>query len=176
MKAKSNFRFLHFTELCSVTVGMTGEVWARRILLFFAGEAVGDEAVAYPGFGLDVLAAGFGFELFAELADEDAQILGLMRGLGTPYGGEQGAVGDDLAGVTREMKQEFKLFGREVQRLTGDFDAVGCCINHEVADGDGGLGALGSAAEVCANAGEQFLDAEWLGDIVIGAGVEGLNF
>ncbi len=46
--------------------------------------AFGDEAIADPWLGLDVLPAGLVFELFAQLADKHAQILRLMRRLRRP--------------------------------------------------------------------------------------------
>ena len=43
-----------------------------------------DEAVTDPGLSLYVLLAGLGFEFFAQLADEDAQIFGLVGRLRSP--------------------------------------------------------------------------------------------
>ncbi len=42
------------------------------------GEAFGEEAVSDPGLRLDVLLVGFGFELAADLADEDAEVFVLL--------------------------------------------------------------------------------------------------
>ena len=49
---------------------------------------------------------------------------------------------------------------------------VGADVDDEVAGLDGRGGALGGAAQVGADAGQQFLNAEGLGDVVVGAGVE----
>ena len=54
-------------------------------------------------------------------------------------------------------------------------DAVVGDVDDEVAGLDGRGGALGSAAQMGADAGQQLLNAEGLGDVVVGAGVEGLN-
>ncbi len=50
-----------------------------------------------------------------------------------------------------------------------------CRIHHEVAGLDGRRGPLRGAAQMGADAGQQFLNAEGLGDVVVGAGVEGLD-
>ncbi len=145
------------------------------MLVFLAGPAFGDETIADPRFGLYVLAAGFVFQFFAELSDEDAEVFGLMRGLSAPDGSEQGAVRHDLARMPGEVEHQVELFGREVNRLALHGDSVRGCIHDEVAGLDGGGGAFGCTAKMGAHAGQQFLNAEGLGDVVIGAGVEGLN-
>ena len=97
---------------------MLGGVCSRAAALFFvAGPAFGDEAVADPGLGLDVLLAGLGFELLAQLADEDAEILRLVGRLRAPDGGEQGAVGDHLAGVAGQVREQIEFLGREMDGL-----------------------------------------------------------
>lgn len=137
--------------------------------------AFGDEAVSNPGLRLDVLAAGFTFELFAELSDEDAEVLRLVGGLASPDGGQERAMGDDLAGVASEMEQEVEFFRGEVNGLTLHRNGMGGHIDDEVARFDGGGGAFRRAAEVGAHAGHEFLDAEGLGHVVVGAGVEGFD-
>jgi len=137
--------------------------------------AFGDEAVADPGFGLDVLFAGFGFEFFAELSDEDAEVFGLVYGVSAPDGGEQGAMGDDLAVVAGQVGDELEFFGGEVDGASLDGDGVGDGVDEEVSGLNGAGGALRGAAEVGADAGEEFVVAEGLGDVVVGASVEGFD-
>ena len=60
------------------TAGQETGATIYRGSIFVPAPAFGDKAVADPGFGLDVLFSGFGFELFAQLADEDAQVLRLV--------------------------------------------------------------------------------------------------
>lgn len=144
-------------------------------LLVFICKSLGNEAVADPGLGLDVLTAGFGLEFFAQLPDEDAEILRLMGRLGPPHGREQGTVGDDLAGVAGKVKEEFEFLRRKVQRPTHDLDAVCRRIDDEVAGGDCGLCALGGAAEMSTYAGKEFLNVEGLGYVVVGAGIESFD-
>jgi len=60
---------------------------ASGLAFFAVVPSFGDEAVSDPGFCLDVLHSGFGFELLAQLAYEYAQILWLVRRLRSPDGG-----------------------------------------------------------------------------------------
>lgn len=116
-------------------------------------------------------------EFFAELSDKDAEVFGLLGGLRAPDGGEQGAMGEDLAGVAGEEEQEVKFLGGEVDGAAAYGDRMRGGIDEEVADFDGRIaGALGGAAQMGADAGKEFLDAEGFGDVVVGAGIEGFDF
>ncbi len=68
--------------------------------------------------------AGFAFEFFAQLADEDAQILRLMRRLRAPDGSQQRAMRHHLAGVAGQMQQQIEFLGREVNGLALHGDGV----------------------------------------------------
>ncbi len=135
-----------------------------------------NEAIADPRFGLDVLLPVSAFELLAQLADKHAQILRLMSRLRSPHSCEQRAMGNDLAGIARKVQQQFKFLWRQVDRLALHGDAMRCGIDHEVACFNRRLCALRRAPQVSANAGLQFLDAERLCDVVVGARVERFNF
>src|ERR1039458_7399488 len=87
---------------------------AGRSSFLVAAPALGDEAVADPGFGLDVLFAGFGLELLAQLADKDAQILRLVGRLRSPNRGEQRAMGHDLSRVAGQVEEQVEFLGGEV--------------------------------------------------------------
>ena len=93
-------------------------------LLLVAAPAFGDEAVAHPRFGLDVLLAGLSFELLAQLPDKDTQVLRLVSRLRSPDRGEQGAMGDDFAGVAGQMEQKIELFWRQMKGFPLHGDAV----------------------------------------------------
>ena len=123
----------------------------KRFLLVFAVEALGNEAIAHPRFGLDELFACFCLKLFAKLAHKDAEILRLVCGLRSPHGGEQRAMGNDLAGMTREVQQEFKFFWRQVDGLAGDVDAMRSGVNHKVSGYDRRFCALGCATHMGAD-------------------------
>ena len=48
--------------------------------------ATGKEAIANPGFGHDVAGlCRIGFDLFAEMSDENSKIFRLVRVVATPY-------------------------------------------------------------------------------------------
>src|SRR5580698_5007439 len=73
-------------------------------LLFAAGPAFGNEPVANPWLGLDILTPSLGLQLLAKLSDENSKVFGLMCRLGAPDRRQQGAVGHDFAGVARQVK------------------------------------------------------------------------
>ncbi len=85
-------------------------------------------------------------------------------------------MGDGLAGLAREIEKQFEFGRREAERFSAELGGVGFGVDDEVAGFDDGDDAFGGAAEMGTDAGEKFLDAEGLGDVVVGAGVEGLDF
>jgi hypothetical protein len=135
----------------------------------------GDETVANPGLGEDVLAIAAGFKFFAQLAHENAQVFGLIGRLRSPDGGQQRAVGDDLSLVAGHVQKQVELLGSEMHRPAENRDGVGFGVDDKVAGLNGGGGAFGRAAKMGADAGEKFLDAEGLGDVVVSAGVKGFT-
>ena len=143
-----------------------------KVLEFYASAGV--EAIADPRFGDDVAWLFGGFYLLAELADVDAEIFGLI-GVGAPNGVQEGAMGEDLAGVFSEDDEEVELLGCEVGFLASDDDFVLWNVDDEVADGDDLLGlgrGGGAAAKLGADASLQLLNAEWFSDVIVGTGVE----
>jgi hypothetical protein len=64
-----------------------------------------------------------------------------------------------------------------VDGTAGDGDGVRARIDEKIADFDGGVtGTLRSTAEMSADTGEEFLNAEGFGDVVVGARIEGFYF
>jgi len=138
--------------------------------------AFGKEAITDPGLGLDVLLLRTVLQFFAQLADEDTEIFGLLGRLGAPDRGQQCAMSKDLARIAREQQQEIEFLGGEMYGAAGDGDGVSRRVDDKVAHLDRTVaGAFGSAAEMGAHAGEELLDAEGFGDVVVGAGIEGFN-
>ena len=125
-----------------------------RGLRFISTESFSDETVADPWFGLDVLLAGFGLELFAQLAYEDAEIFRLMGRLGSPDRSEQGAMGDDFSGMAGQVEEEVEFLGSEMDGLAEHGDGVGVRVHYEVAGLNCGSGAFGCAAQVGADPGQ----------------------
>jgi len=70
-------RSRHLERRERVDLGLFVEAQPGRIIPR-CRSSLRDEAIADPGFGLDVLLAGLDFEFLAQLADEDAQVFGLM--------------------------------------------------------------------------------------------------
>ena len=84
-------------------------------------------------------------------------------------------MGEDLSGVLGEDDEEVELLGCEVCFLAANENFVLGNVDDEVAHGDDLLGlgcGRGATAKLGADAGLQLLDAEGLGDIVVGSGVE----
>jgi hypothetical protein len=119
---------------------------------------------------------GVALEFFAKLADEDAKVFRLLRGLCAPDRGEKDAVGEHFAGIAREEQEQVELLGREVDEAASDGNAVRGWIDEKVAHLNGAVtDALRCASQMGADAGEEFLDVEGFGDVIIGAGVESFD-
>ncbi len=123
-----------------------------------------------------ILFARFRFKLFAKLTDKHAQILWLVGRLRSPHRSEQRSMRNHLAGMAREVKQQFKFLRRQVDWLA--LRPRRCAPRHRSRNRlhQSRSRALRCAAHMSANAGQQFLDAERLGDVIIRTGVESLNF
>ncbi len=89
----------------------------RRWLLLVAAPALRDESVTHPGLRLDVLPSRFALELLAQLAYEDAKVLGLMRRLRAPDRCQQDAMRHHFAGVASQVQQQLKFLGVRWTRL-----------------------------------------------------------
>src|SRR4051812_49025050 len=71
---------------------------------------VGRDPIADAGFGEDDLRVfRVGLDLLANLADIDAQILGIAHVRGTPHGLKDLAMGHDLASVAREEREQLEF-------------------------------------------------------------------
>ena len=75
---------------------------------------------------------GIGFDLLAQLTDEDTQVFGLFRVLTAPNCAEQGAMRKDFAAILEEVNEQVELFRREVNFLLADKDFVRGEINHKI--------------------------------------------
>ena len=71
------------------------------------------EAVADPGFGEDVAWRGcIGFDLFAQVADEDAQVFVLFDVVAAPDRGEQRTMRQNFSRVLEEVDEQIKFLRR----------------------------------------------------------------
>ena len=84
-----------------------------------------------------------------------------------------------LSGLLREADEKVELLRRQVGVLSANDDAMLRNVDEEVAGFDdlrGFCTGCAAAAQLRANAGLQLLDAEGLGDVVVGACVERFDF
>src|SRR5689334_17158674 len=84
----------------------------------------GIEAVSNPRFG-DQITRGARIRLnfFAQLRDEDPQILRLFGAVAAPYGRQDCPMGEDLAVVGDEKQKQVVFLGSEMQFASADVDA-----------------------------------------------------
>src|SRR5438093_400746 len=92
-----------------------------------------DEAVADAGLGDESRPAGVVAQLLAQLADVDAQVLGLGAVLRAPYLLQDHAVGEDPAGPAGQQLEEPELLRGEVDQSPADGDSVTGHVDDHVA-------------------------------------------
>src|ERR1700744_2010541 len=110
------------------------------------------------------------------MAYENAQVFRLLRRLRSPDRRKQGAMSNDLARIAREVKQQIEFFRREMNGSAADGHTMRGCIDDKVAYFDRDIGVpVRSAPQVCTDARQQFLRAEWLRDVIVSSGVECFN-
>ena len=87
-------------------------------------------------------------------------------------------MGDGAAGVHHEVVEQLELLGREMNGPAGFFNKVADRIEHDVADHDGGFDVVEgfAAADRGTQARGEFAQLEGFGNVVVGAGVERLDF
>jgi hypothetical protein len=88
-------------------------------------------------------------------------------------------MGNNLAGMAREINQQIKFLGGKVNVPATDRDFVGRQIDAEITDLNQQrlfVFSLWGPTQIGAHARQQFLDPERLGDIVVGASIERLDF
>ena len=74
--------------------------------------AGGLEVVAHPGFGENIFRLGrVGFDLFAELVDDNAEVFGFFAVVGTPDGLQEATVCQGFAFVGDEELKTSNSFG-----------------------------------------------------------------
>src|SRR5262245_50219941 len=138
---------------------------------------VRDEAISDAGFGDQVARSHrIGFELLAQLLHVDAQVMRVLDVRRAPHLAQELAVRDHHPEVLGEAAEQ-----PELDRRQTDFDAVprGTAlleIHLDVIKGED-LAALGSQrmAQSYPHPGQELAHAEWLGDVIVGAGVERLD-
>src|SRR3954451_18105458 len=136
----------------------------------------GAQPVADARLGEDVARPGrVGLDLLAQAPDVDPHVLRV--GLAAPDLLEEELVGQHLAGVGDEGAQDVVLLGRELDLGVVHPDGAADEVDREVAAAEEGPLALKleAVAERRADAGQELVDAERLGHVVVGPEVERLD-
>src|SRR6185312_9890543 len=144
----------------------------ERSLVCLGGDfcAVGDELVADSWARLhDRGVGGIAFDLFAQARDPHAQVLQVVQVFRAPNVGQQLGREDDFAGLGGEVfeEQPFRARQRDVFAVAADGAAFE--VYFEAVAGDGARGAAELAAQYGADACSEFVGAEGLNDIIVGA-------
>ena len=139
----------------------------------------GHEPVADAGFGDQVLGLGrIVFDLLAQLAHVDTQVVRVVRMAWSPHRLQQLPVGEHAVRMRRHVDQQAVFDRGHVQVFAIALDGAARQIDLHVAELDHAAAAAGqcrAAAQVRAHAGQQFAHREGLDQVVVGAGVEGLD-
>lgn len=97
----------------------------------------------------------------------------------TPDFGQQSVAAEDFARMAVEELEELKLAWCQVEHLVVASELEGSRTDFAGTDTEGGVGgrawsgnAIGGASKQRLDAGQEFPDPEWLGHVVVGAGVE----
>lgn len=115
-------------------------------------------------------------DLAAQEADEGVQgVLFDVFGR-APNGVKNGAAGGDAAFVAHEEFEQAKFRRSEMDFSSAAKNAALGKFQGEVADSESVSARLGDAALWRADAGEHDGEGEWLGHIIVGAGIEGIRF
>ena len=112
------------------------------------------------------------FQFLPQCADVDAQVLNI--GLGTPDLAQDEFVGEHLAGMRDQQAQQVVFARRELHLLTADSDDAADQVDGQIARLENGFLPLLLKAmpKRSSDAGQEFVGAEGLGDIVVGTEVE----
>src|SRR5215831_2161548 len=129
------------------------------------------EQIAKPAHGLDDIDA----ELFANAADEHLDGIGVAIEVLVVEMLDQFAARDHAAGMMHEVGEQAIFVRGELDRIAVDGHAAGTGVEAPGAAIELALGVTGRAAQECADARQNLLEMEGLGDVVVGAGVEALD-
>src|ERR687895_1686864 len=122
---------------------------------------------------------GVGFELAAQLTHVNPQVMTAIRMSTAPDGMQQLPVGERLAGVLDQHREESILDGGEVDLTVGHPDLAVQQVYLERTDGElalpGTPGDPRGMAQGDAHAGEELRRPEGFCQVIVRAGIEGLD-
>src|SRR5207245_7858161 len=114
-----------------------------------------------------------------ELAHVDPQVVALPRRAGAPDFLQELAMGEDLPRVLDERREEVVLGPRKVDLFLAEEDTAGGEVHLQLAGRKNrftlAAGRARGVAERHAHPGEQLTGSERLGQVVVGAGVQGFD-
>src|SRR5580704_2454370 len=140
-------------------------------------DALRQKTIPHPRLRLNILPRALRFEFPAQLTDKHTEILRLMGGLPSPHSRQQSAMSQGLPRIARHEEQQVELRWRQVQALAAHGDRMRPGINQKVANLDRRVHRpFRRASQVGPYSSQELLYAERLGDIVVGARIERLNF
>ena len=118
-----------------------------------------------------------GLDFLPQLIDEDAQIFRFFPVVRTPDSLQQAPMAESFSLIRDEMTEQFEFLGREADGISMErYGALGE-VDFQVIGEKRGSGFLGSAAaEGCANARQELLGTKGFYNVIVRAGVEGLDF
>jgi len=131
----------------------------------------GHQHVAEPAHRLDDVDS----QLLAHAADKDLDRVRIAIEVLIVEMLDEFGAGHHAPFVVHEVGEQPVFMGGELDRIAVDADAAGARVEPDRPAGQFALGVPGGAAQQGADAGEDFLEMEGLGDIIVGAGVEPLD-
>ena len=136
------------------------------------------ETVADPRFGVNVARVPrIGLDFFSQLIDEHAQILCFFPVVRTPDCLQQAPMAESFPLIRDEVAEQFEFLGCEADGISMERHGAFGEVNFQIVGDERGRRFLRrAAAEGRANAREEFLGAEGLYNVIVSAGVEGLDF
>ena len=115
-------------------------------------------------------------DLPPELRHVDVEVVRLRAVVRSPDSPKNRRMGQKLSFVAGEQAQEVELRGREGHGSTVDCHGTPLEVDHEPAEVDDRLRGSIRAAQRCAQTGEELVDAERFGDVLIGVEARSAQF
>ena len=134
------------------------------------------EPVPHPGLGEDVFRfGGILLYLFPQLIDECAQVFNLVSVVGPPYCLKEPQMRERNVRMRNQVVKKVKLLWRQPDCPAPDSDVALDQIDLDLLESDhlrSSLRREGNSTQSSPDPGEQLRCAIWLGDKVIGSGIE----
>jgi hypothetical protein len=133
------------------------------------------KAVANASDGVDEFGLAGKVNFVTEKADEGFDRVFIDVGIEAPHGIQDGVAGDDAAGVAEKKFKKREFAGGEGQGAQGAGDLAGIGIERKIGEGEADRLRDRPAAADGADAGEQHVEGEGFGEVIVGSEIEGGN-